>query len=214
MSANTLTRAAELLDESAAALRGYHTLSGDWGDEHEARESHDEMLAVAADLRAMIAASPTPPEQAAQPADVAPIDMVLHCPACGMQHIDRDEALNFKPEGTCTCAGPDGPCEACEANREAYEELWRNPPHRSHLCGACGHIWRPADVPTNGVPAVKTRGKADSPIRSPADVARLVKALELMLRGTNRDCNQVRMPSNEAVRAAFAAVDAARKEAE
>ncbi|EWS54330.1 hypothetical protein [Methylibium sp. T29] len=28
----------------------------------------------------------------------------------------------FKPLGRCTCAGPDGPCEACESNREAYEE--------------------------------------------------------------------------------------------
>src|SRR5574340_600312 len=23
---------------------------------------------------------------------------------------------------------------------------WDNPPHRSHLCHGCGHIWRPADV--------------------------------------------------------------------
>ena len=45
-----------------------------------------------------------------------------------------------------------------------------------------------------------------------ANVDRLVNALGLMLRGTDRDCNQVRMPSNEAVRAAFAAIDAARKE--
>lgn len=67
MSANTLTRAAEMLDESAAALRGYHTLNGDWGDEHEARESHDEMLAVAAELRTMIAAAPRPPAEASQP---------------------------------------------------------------------------------------------------------------------------------------------------
>jgi rubredoxin len=65
-----------------------------------------------------------------------PIDMVLHCPNCGAQHID------------------------------AATEAWRNPPHRSHLCHACGHIWRPADVPTNGVAAVKTRGKNDSPIVS------------------------------------------------
>lgn len=41
----------------------------------------------------------------------------------------------------------------------------RAPSHRSHLCrpedGGCGHIWRPADVPTNGVAAVKTKGKRD-----------------------------------------------------
>ena len=28
----------------------------------------------------------------------------------------------FVPQGSCTCAGPDSPCEGCIANREAYEE--------------------------------------------------------------------------------------------
>jgi rubredoxin len=74
-----------------------------------------------------------------------PIDMVLHCPACGVQHIDRDEGQHVAPHPTGA--------------------LWRNPPHRSHLCHGCGHVWRPADVPTNGVAAVKTRGKNDSPIK-------------------------------------------------
>jgi hypothetical protein len=68
---------------------------------------------------------------------VKPIDMVLHCPNCGTQHID------------------------------AMTETWPNEPHRSHLCHACGHIWRPADVTTNGVEAIKTRGKDDSPIVDP-----------------------------------------------
>lgn len=95
---------------------------------------------------------------------LGPIDMVLHCPACGLQHIDADEAADFKPAGECACAGADSLCECCIANRDLYEDLWRNPPHRSHLCAGCGHIWRPADVPTNGVAAVKTKGKADSPI--------------------------------------------------
>lgn len=62
-----------------------------------------------------------------------PIDMVLHCPVCGRQHVDE----------------PD-------------ENGWTNPPHRSHLCHGCGCIWRPADIPTNGVRAVQTRGKADT----------------------------------------------------
>ncbi len=72
----------------------------------------------------------------------APINMVLHCPKCGVQHIDAPEFENTEFE-----AG-----------------AWTNPPHRSHLCHSCGHIWRPADVPTNGVAAVATKGKADSPI--------------------------------------------------
>jgi hypothetical protein len=78
----------------------------------------------------------------------APIDMVLHCPKCGMQHIDAVEMVEWDRDG-----GP-------PANRVT----WPNEPHRSHLCHGCGHIWRPADVETNGVAAVKTKGKADSPI--------------------------------------------------
>lgn len=62
---------------------------------------------------------------------VAPIPMVLHCPSCGSQHID-----------------------------EATDD-WPNPPHRSHLCGSCGCIWRPADVPTVGVERVETASKLD-----------------------------------------------------
>jgi hypothetical protein len=65
----------------------------------------------------------------------APVDMVLHCPNCHLQHVD---ALDDRT--------PD----------------WTNPPHRSHLCHGCGHIWRPADVPTNGVKAIVTKGKSDS----------------------------------------------------
>jgi hypothetical protein len=64
-----------------------------------------------------------------------PIPMILHCPACGEQHVDE-------PEPT---------------------RNWTNPPHRSHLCLTCGHIWRPADVCTSGVATIQTKGKADNP---------------------------------------------------
>lgn len=79
--------------------------------------------------------------------DAPPIDMVLHCPACGQQHID----------------GPDDPrnVQTEDGMEEVYD--WTNPPHRSHLCAYCGHIWRPADVATNGVQEIKTKGTADSP---------------------------------------------------
>ncbi len=66
-----------------------------------------------------------------------PINMVLYCPSCGAQHIDE-------PNGQ-----------------------WTNPPHRSHQCQDCGYIWRPADVPTNGVRATLTKGEADAPIMLP-----------------------------------------------
>ena len=61
-----------------------------------------------------------------------PIPMILHCPKCHMQHIDE------------------------------VSETWNNPPHRSHECQGCKTIWRPADVPTNGVLTITTKGKADS----------------------------------------------------
>ena len=57
-----------------------------------------------------------------------PIPMVLFCPNCQEQHID-------KPSGE-----------------------WANPPHRSHECQKCGCVWRPADVPTNGVEFITSKG--------------------------------------------------------
>jgi NTP pyrophosphatase (non-canonical NTP hydrolase) len=75
-----------------------------------------------------------------------PIDMVLFCPKCGLQHIDAPGGEHREVRGG-----------------ELVVEEWTNPPHRSHLCARCKHIWRPADVPTNGVFAIATRGGADSP---------------------------------------------------
>lgn len=91
----------------------------------------------------------------------APIDMILHCPKCGMLHEDM-------PSGD-----------------------WTNPPHKSHLCrvedGGCGTIWRPADVATNGVRKIKSKSQhdtwevADHVALAPDDAAiraELVAALE------------------------------------
>lgn len=77
----------------------------------------------------------------------APIDMVLYCPNCGKQHIDRANTLEDIIHA---------------ATGTVVDQLWTNPPHRSHLCHSCGIIWRPADVPTNGVRTVLTTGKADT----------------------------------------------------
>lgn len=63
-----------------------------------------------------------------------PIDMMLPCPRCGHLHVDAPEPAKG----------------------------WDNPPHKSHLCHKCGCIWRPADVPTNGVSFIRTRGKDDN----------------------------------------------------
>ena len=97
-----------------------------------------------------------------------PIDMVLHCPACGQQHIDAPEpecgAFNAGAlvAGTYCCRRPlghDGPHHHAPPEDQ---EAWTNPPHKSHKCHACGTIWRPADVATNGVQSILTRGKADT----------------------------------------------------
>jgi hypothetical protein len=79
--------------------------------------------------------------QYAQSQRELPIPMILHCPKCGVQHIDA----------------PDKPPHVVS------DDIWMNPPHRSHLCHACAHIWRPADVPTIGVQEIGTKGKTDSP---------------------------------------------------
>ncbi|KWB89891.1 hypothetical protein [Burkholderia ubonensis] len=87
---------------------------------------------------ALLAASPVE-----QPA-AAPIPMLLFCPRCGTQHIDAPET---KPD---------------DQDDRVPVTTWANPPHRSHLCHACGIIWRPADVATVGVAAIETHGKADT----------------------------------------------------
>lgn len=63
-----------------------------------------------------------------------PVHMILHCPTCHEQHIDAPN----------------------------LEIGWTNPPHRSHLCAYCKAIWRPADIATNGVLGIRTRGKKDT----------------------------------------------------
>ena len=68
------------------------------------------------------------------PVELKPINMIIVCPKCGMQHIDAPE--------------PD--------------KGWTNPPHKSHQCHYCNIIWRVCELPTNGVPSVKTRGEADT----------------------------------------------------
>lgn len=96
---------------------------------------------------------------------LGPIDMVLFCPMCNTQHIDEDESV------VCPWCG-DRAAEG-DTNRPAttcsHQPVWTNPPHKSHQCRACGFVWRPADVPTNGVASIKTRGKNDTQPPHPQD---------------------------------------------
>ncbi|WP_196486212.1 hypothetical protein [Burkholderia cepacia] len=91
----------------------------------------------------------------ASPAELpveAPIPVLLFCPRCGTQHIDAPET----EPGRLISSGPN-------AGRAVPPRVtWDKPPHRSHLCHACGIIWRPADVATVGVAAIETHGKADT----------------------------------------------------
>lgn len=83
-----------------------------------------------------------------------PIDMILFCPECGRQHIDEPQS----------------------------EKNWDNPPHRSHECQYCGHVWRPADVPTNGVAEIETKGQRD---QVPHRFTDLQKAIFLLCKDLN-----------------------------
>ncbi|RQS85137.1 hypothetical protein [Burkholderia seminalis] len=101
---------------------------------------------IADALRAILAAPPVE-----QPA-AAPIPMLLFCPRCGTQHVDAPET----EPGRLISSGPNA------GRAVAPKVTWDNPPHRSHLCHACGIVWRPADVATVGVESIETRGKADT----------------------------------------------------
>lgn len=85
-----------------------------------------------------------------------PIPMILHCPNCGLQHIDRPDP---NPEWCVGCTPDD--CPGCGEGKGK----WKNPPHRSHLCikedGGCGFIWRPCDFLTTGVASITTHGEKD-----------------------------------------------------
>lgn len=86
-----------------------------------------------------------------------PIPMILFCPSCGVQHVDKAES--HKPD--CTLVLKPAMEVRCDCG------AWTNPPHRSHLCAYCAHVWRPADVPTTGVLTIETHGERDhQPIRS------------------------------------------------
>ena len=132
------------------------------------RQGHSSYNAqTSAALQAVKAALAAGQAAAAQPDDMGykSIDMVLHCPKCGMQHIDKDNYEELRIEAAELGVDREGDREL---ERWIEEREWPNPPHRSHLCASCKHIWRPADVCTNGVLAVKTKGQEDSPIEEVA----------------------------------------------
>lgn len=116
----------------------------------------------------------------------APVDMLLFCPKCFEQHVDKAE-----PDVCQDCGhtqdehGFKSGCGTHLMNCQCEGfAAWLNPPHKSHRCTECNHVWRPADVPTNGVQKLGTSGKADgsaTPIslkRLTEENARLREGLE------------------------------------
>ena len=136
-------------------------------DDFERRERGIPQAHIAAALVTELRAALTARAAAAQPGDIGrkSIDMVLHCPKCGLQHIDKDNYEELRIEAAELGVDREGDREL---ERWIEEREWPNPPHRSHLCASCKHIWRPADACTNGVLAVKTKGQEDSPIEDVA----------------------------------------------
>lgn len=89
-----------------------------------------------------------------------PIPMILHCPKCGAQHVDKPESdLDYQKRiGEFDRVG----ASYAEPRAQIPPPRWTNPPHRSHTCHGCQTTWRPADVPTVGVEFIETCGKIDS----------------------------------------------------
>jgi hypothetical protein len=68
------------------------------------------------------------------------IPIVIHCPRCGEQHIDRpetDEEYSKRVKAQHGMAPP------------LFQ--WDNPPHKTHQCQGCFHEFRPANIHTVGV---------------------------------------------------------------
>lgn len=118
-------------------------------DETVSRALYDAMRMALKDIEAVLGRHGCPPgatmtdwvdeQLTALAAATKPIDMLLLCPNCGVQHIDAVE--------TGTALSRSG----LDTLTETEVVTWSNPPHRSHMCHSCGHQWRPADVATNGV---------------------------------------------------------------
>jgi hypothetical protein len=77
--------------------------------------------------------------------NIMPTPMLLACPKCQMPHIDKSDPTKCK-----NCGGKH--LNVSEASTCCDEpEPWTNPPHKTHRCEHCNHLWRPFDFPTYGV---------------------------------------------------------------
>lgn len=89
-----------------------------------------------------------------------PLDVVLFCPRCKFQHVDKAEPDTCQ---TCGYSEATHKTDDFKQNAQCVRFLpWLNPSHKSHRCLNCNIVWRPADVPTNGVEEAKTVGESDT----------------------------------------------------
>lgn len=83
--------------------------------------------------------------------------MRLFCPVCNARHIDKPEP----------------------------EKGWENPPHKTHLCAECGHLWRPFEYATIGVSDEEWQEFVKSYLNSPDTGEVLSMAHEIINRPDN-----------------------------
>lgn len=102
-----------------------------------------------------------------------PIDMIIHCPKCGVQHVDAPEPDICECGCDVECHKENGECygkavtikpgpRTVHCPCTGFKIAWNNPPHKSHLCHGCGIVWRPANIYTNGVESLASRGVRDT----------------------------------------------------
>jgi hypothetical protein len=86
--------------------------------------------------------------------DAEPVPMVLHCPKCGVQHIDasNEEEVRITAAERGFVVGSRDWEDFIEKNE------WLNPPHKTHQCQSCKHEWRPFDYATTGVASMIVSG--------------------------------------------------------
>lgn len=135
MSTPTLTRAAELLELDAAEMLLC------WGDAPEARKARYEIMQVAAELRAMLAAAPRHPAvgepwPTRQPIETAPKDgtSILLITAAGIVEAAWAHGSWEQSVIECSYAGAGWPVFACQ------------PTHWMPLPPDPGEAAQPADV--------------------------------------------------------------------
>jgi hypothetical protein len=92
-----------------------HVVSFDFRERGEVRALLEGCEACCAEFAKEFCGAVTPEQ---------PLPMLLNCPSCHGQHIDREEWAN--PEKA----------------------------HKTHLCEHCGHLFRPSNVATVGVEAL------------------------------------------------------------